>query len=130
LSRAALKLFPSEEDALEFLEEYDLDEARVKLLIRLGRVLKVAEIYAKDGDMLKAVEILSASSARNIDHARQMTKYLLTGLQRGFTFGVLPKSDSVALKLLTPTDRLNRSAMTVQEADEVSPSHPFIRRVS
>ena len=128
LNRAALRLFDSEEDALEFLEEYDLDEARIKLLIRMGRILDAAETHAKDGDMLKAVEMLSTSAAHDIGHARQMIKYLLTGLQRGFTFGVLPKSSSAAVKLLVRADRLDKSAMTKQEADEVSPSIRLINR--
>jgi hypothetical protein len=129
LNRAALRLFESEEDALEFLEDYDLNEARVKLLIRSGRILDAAETHAKDGDMLKAVEMLSASAAHDIGHARQMIKYLLTGLQRGFTLGELPKSGSATVKLLVCADRLDKSAMTKQEADEVRPSHLFDRQV-
>jgi hypothetical protein len=113
-------LFSSKEEALEFLEEYDLDEARAGLLIGLGRILEAAEIHAKNGNMLEAVGMLSASAARNIDHARQMITYLLTGLWQGFTLGVLPGSSSVALKLLGLADRLDKSAMMEQEVDEVS----------
>jgi hypothetical protein len=125
-----LKLFSSEEDALEFLKDYDLDDARVELLIKLDRILEAADIPARNGDMLKAVDILSASAAHSVDHARQMSKYLLTGLQRGFTLGVVPKRSSVASKLLALTDRLDKSAITKQEVNEVSPLDPFTQRIS
>ena len=117
-------MFSSKEEALEFLEEYDLDEARVKLLMELGRVLKAAGIHAKNGDMLKAVEILTAS-AHNVDHARPAIEYLLTGLRRTLTLGVLPTSSPIGSKLLVFADRVNKNAMMEQEIDEVCLSYPF-----
>jgi hypothetical protein len=127
LDRAALNLFPakSKEDALRFLENHGLDEARVELLIDLGRIPEAAEILAKRGNMLKAVEILSAPATYSVDHVRPMIEYLLTGLRRGLTLGVLPISSPIASKLLVRAGRLDKSAMTKKEADEVSPSHPF-----
>ena len=122
-------MFDSDEDVLVFLEDYDLDEARAELLIHFGRILDTAATHARDGDMLKAVEMLSTSAPYNVDHARQMIKYLLTGLQRGLTLGVVPKLSSIASQLLTLVDRLNKSAIRKQEANEVSPLHPFTWRV-
>jgi hypothetical protein len=119
----ALKLFPSEEDALEFLEDYDLDEARFKLLMELGKVLKAAGIHAKNGNLLKAVELLTTNP--RVDHVRPAIEYLLTGLRRNMTLGVLPDSNPTAPKLLVYADRLDRSAMTEQEINEACPSHPF-----
>ena len=116
------------DDALEFLEDYDLDEARLKLLMELGRVTKAAAIHAKNGNILKAVEVLTAS-VHGVDHARPMIEYLLTGLRQSLTLGVLPTSNSTASKLLVYTDKLDSGAMTEQEVNEVSPSHPFDRRV-
>jgi len=110
------------------LEECDLDEARVKLLIELGRVPKAAGIRAKNGDMLGAVEILTAS-AHGVGHMRLTIGYLLTGLWRSLTLGVIPTSNPIASKLLALADRLEKSAMTEQEVDEVCLSHPFNRRV-
>ena len=124
----ALNFFPSrsKEDALEFLEKRpDLDNARVKLLIDLGRILEAADIYAKNGNMLKAVKILSAPATYSTDHARRTIEYLLTGLRRSLTFGVHPGSSPTASKLLGYADRLDRSVMTKQEIDEVSPAYPF-----
>jgi hypothetical protein len=65
-------LFSSDEDALEFLEDYDMDEARAEMLKESGRDLESAGIHAKEGDMLKAVEILTASEVQSADHARPM----------------------------------------------------------
>jgi len=107
------------EDALEFLEDYDLDEARVKLLMELGRVTKAAAIHAKNGNILKAVEILTASGL-SVDHVRHAIEYLLTGLRRSLTLGVLPASNSTASKLLVYADKLDEGAITEQEANEVS----------
>ena len=117
-------MFPSKEDALQFLEDYDLDEARVKLLEELGSILEAARIHAKNGDLFRAAEILT-TSAHSVDHARPAIKYLLTGLWRNSTIGVLPTSDPISLKLLRLGDRLDKSAMTKQEVDEVCRSCPF-----
>ena len=127
MGRTALKLFPSEEDALEFLEDCDLDEARFKLLMELGRVLEAAGIHAKNGNLLKAVELLTA--APRADHVRPVIEYLLTGLLQNMTFGVLPDSNPTAQKLLVYTDRLDKSAMTEQEITKVCLSNPFDRCV-
>ena len=123
MTRAARNLFSSEKDALEFLEDYDLDEARIKLLVDLGRILEAAKIHAKNGDMLKAVEILNVSSTHGVSFVRPTIEYLLTGLWRGLTFGVLPTSTPIVPELLGLADRLDRTAMTKQEIDEASHSH-------
>ena len=109
-----------------FLEKHTtLDDARVKLLIDLGRILEAARVYAKNGNILKAVKILSAPATYSVDHARPMIEYLLTGLHRSLTLGILSASSPTASKLLIHADRLDRSVMTKQEIYEVSPSHPF-----
>ena len=117
-------MFSSEEDALKFLEGYDLDEARIKLLKELGRFLEAAGVHAKSGDMLKAVETL-ITSAHNVAHVRPAIEYLLTGLWRGLTLGVLPGSNPVVLKILRLGNRVDKNAMAEQEIDEVSPSRPL-----
>ena len=123
-------MFPSKEDALEFLDNHNLDEARIKLLVDLGRILEAAKIHAKNGDMLKAVEILSAHATHRVSYVRPTIEYLLTGLRRGLTLGVLPTSSSTASKLLARAGRLDKNAITEQELDEVSPPYPFNLRLS
>ena len=118
-------MFPSQEDALKFLEDQNLDEARAKLLQELGRIPEAAAIHAKNGDMLKALKVLSAPASCSVDHARQMIEYLLTGLRRSLTLGAPPASSLIASGLLLHAARLDKSIMTKQETDEASPSHPF-----
>ena len=126
MGRAGRKFFVSDEDALKFLEIYNLTEAWVWLLVELGRHCEAAEIYAKNGDMLKAVETLKASPSRDADNTRRATEYLLPGLRPGFTFGVSPSSGGSSIsKLLEFADQLDRSGMTKRDADEVSPSYPW-----
>ena len=129
MNRAALKLFPSEEDALEFLEDYELDEARIKLLKKLNRIPEAAEIHVENGDVLKAVEMLIASAVHNVDHVRLAVKHILIGLWRDLTLEVLPASNLVISKLLVLADRLDKSALTQQETDEVVSSPLFNWRV-
>jgi len=124
LTRAALKLFSSEEDPLEFLEDYGLDEARVKLLEELGRIPEAAEIHAQNGDILKAVGLLTASAVHNVDHAQLAIKFVLAGLRRDLTLGALPTPNHIVSKLLGFANRLDKSVMT-EDIDEASPSHPF-----
>lgn len=116
-----------------FLESYaDLDDARVELLMGMGRIREAAAVRAEHGDMLKAVEILSAPATYSVDHVRPTIEYLLTGLRRGFTLGIIPTSGTIASKLLLHGNRLNEStisAMTERESNEVSPSHPFNQQV-
>jgi hypothetical protein len=107
------------------LEDYDLGEARAEMLKESGRVVESAEIHAKEGDMLKAIETLTASAVHSDENVRPTIEYLLTGLWRGLTFGVLPTSTPIVSELLGFVDKLDRRAMTKQEADEVSYSHPF-----
>lgn len=113
-------MFTSEEDALEFLEDYDLDEARAEMLKGSGKVLESAEIHAKEGDMLKAVETLTDCATQSVDHVRRAIAYFLTGLWKGLTFGALPTSTPIVSELLRLVDKLDRSAMTQQEVDEAS----------
>lgn len=129
MTRAALKLFSSEEDALEFLEDYGLDEARIKLLEKLRRIPEAAEIHVKNGDVLKAVEILTTPAARNVDHVQLATKFILAGLWQDLTIGALPTPNPIVSKLLGFANRLDKSVMTKKEVGEVSSSHLFNLRV-
>lgn len=102
-----------------------MDDARAKMLKESGRVLESAEIHANEGDMLKAVETLTDSAVHNGEHARTTIEYLLAGLWRGLTFGVLPTSTPIVSELLALASKLDRRAMTKQEVDEVSHFHSF-----
>ena len=121
-------MFDSNEDALKFLENKGLEEAHIQLLAELGKVLELSAIHAKNGHMLKAAEVLNASTARGTEHVRQMTKYLLVGLRQGFTIGIGPSeldASPTLSRLLELTDQLDKSAMAEKVSNEVSSSYPF-----
>lgn len=112
--------------ALEFLEGSDLDGARIQLLLELGRILEVAVIHAKNGDMLKTAKTLGISTARGVGVVRGIIEYLFTRLRRGFTFGTTPSSTSSTISsLLALVDQLDRSAMMEKELHEVRFSYFF-----
>jgi hypothetical protein len=127
LRRAALKLFSSVDEALEFLKDRKLEEARVKLLTELDRVLEAAEIHAKNRKLVQAIETLSASTTRSAKHEQQMIEYLLRGLRRGFTLGMTPtpSTSPTLFKLLALVDRLDESATAGQGFDEVRSPRPY-----
>lgn len=97
----------------------------MKLLVQLDRIPEAAEVYAKNWDMLKAVELLTTHDNHGVDYVRRTIEYLLTGLRRGLTLGVLPTSSPTVPKLLSFTGRLNKGVMTKRELDEVNLSHQF-----
>ena len=123
------------------MEDRELDEAWVKLLMELGRVPEAADVHAKKGELLKAIETLNASATRSAEHVRRIIQYLLAGLWRGFTFGftITRSSPSATLqKLLALADELDESAKMEKGFDEVSPSfysvsgrilHPYTFRL-
>ena len=101
------------------MDNHYLDEARVKLLEQLGRVPEAAEIHARNGDMLKAVEILTASPTHNFDHVQPAIRYLLAGFRRSLILGA-PTSSLTVSKLLALADLLNESAIKQQDIHEVN----------
>jgi len=117
--------------AARMYQEGGYFDKMVEIITQHNNALEVAEIHAKNGDMLKAVEILIASQApRSADYVRLTIEYLLTGLRRSLTLGVPPASSPTVLKLLLHADKLDNGAMTEQEVNEVSPSYQFDLQVS
>lgn len=115
-----IQLFSSEEDALEFLEDYDLDEARATVFQSRGKTLEAAEAHAKDGRVLEAVGVLLEPSVPSIEESRMAIHYALAGLWKRMSFGTrFRKSDTATLSLLQISSRLDPSAMTEDEVDEV-----------
>lgn len=115
-----VQLFSSEEDALAFLEDYDLDEARATVFHSRGKALEAAEAHAKDGRVLEAVGVLLEHNAPSIKELRMAIFYVLAGLWKRISFGIrFRKSDTTTINLLQLSSRLDPSAMTVDEVDEV-----------
>ena len=115
-----VRLFSSDEDALVFLEDYDLDEARATMLQSKGKALEAAEAHAKDGRVLEAVGVLLEPSTPTIEESKMAIRYVLAGLWKRLSFGVrFSRSDTITSSLLEISLRLDSSVMTKDEADEV-----------
>jgi len=120
-------LFSSDEDALVFLEDYDLDEARATMLQSRGKALEAAEAHAKDGRVLEAVEVLLKRSTPSVEESRMAIRYVLTGLWKRMSFGVrFCRSDTTASNLLEVSFRLDSSVMTKDQVDEVRPIRSLV----
>lgn len=113
-------MFSSDEDALVFLEDYDLDEARATMLRSRGKVLEAAEAHARDGRVLEAVEVLLECSTPSVEESKMAIRYVLTGLWKRMSFGVrFCRSDTTTSNLLEISFRLDSSVMTKDQVDEV-----------
>ncbi|KAF8554534.1 hypothetical protein OG21DRAFT_1462307 [Imleria badia] len=89
-NRPRLPLFPSYEEELKFLEEYNLDFARATLLENHGRYLEAAELHLSENRPLDAIrDLLREKGSR--DAILRATKILLDGLWLRCSFGITSK---------------------------------------
>ena len=113
-------MFSSDEDALDFLEDYDLDEARATILQSRGKALEAAEAHAKEGRVLEAVGVLLERDAPTVEESRMAIRYVLVGLWKRMSFGIrFRRSDVTTTSLLQISSRLDSNLMTEEEMDEV-----------
>ncbi|PCH33049.1 hypothetical protein WOLCODRAFT_159800 [Wolfiporia cocos MD-104 SS10] len=87
----ALELFSNEDEAMEYMDDFGLDEARIALLKKRGRFAEVAELQLSKGQILEAAEsfMMDGSDSASL---RRASRCLLDGLWHGLslgTFGVL-----------------------------------------
>ena len=88
--RPRLPLFPSFEEELGFLEDYDLDFARATLLENHGRFSEAAELHLLENRPLDAIkDLLKETSSR--DAIQKATKIVLDGLWHRCSFGIMSK---------------------------------------
>jgi hypothetical protein len=84
----AVRLFPSEDDALEFMEDFDLDVARATVLETLGRDDEAAELHLKEGRTVEAITLF-IKDPQNRDLMRRGSECLLEGLWQNLSFAIL-----------------------------------------
>lgn len=122
-----VRLFSSDEDALVFLKDYDLDEARAAFLQSRGKALEAAEAHARDGRVLEAVVVLLESPTRSFEDSRMAVCYALAGLWKCMSFGErFHRSDTLTTGLLEVSLKLDSSTMTEDEIDEVRSDRSFL----
>lgn len=85
-----MPLFPSYEEELDFLENYNLDFARATLLENHGRYLEAAELHLLENRPLEAIrDLLREKGSR--DAILRATKIILDGLWLRCSFGITSK---------------------------------------
>ncbi|KIJ59804.1 hypothetical protein HYDPIDRAFT_118051 [Hydnomerulius pinastri MD-312] len=86
-SKPPLPLFPSFEEELEFLEEYDLDFAHALLLESHGRYLEAAELHMAENRHLEAIRDFVKDKTSS-DAMKRAAHTLLEYLWRRCSFGI------------------------------------------
>ena len=112
-------MFPSEEEAITFAEDYGFEEARVELLRTSGMIFESAEVLANSGKMVDAVKTLIAPPGAP-DLTRRAVEYLLTGLWKHQSFGTdHPTTDAEVVSELLELSNTLKNDMREPEAQEV-----------
>ena len=93
--RSAMDLFQSDEEALEYMDDYGLDLARAQLLEDLGRFSEAADVLLSEGSTLEAIRVLTRDSG-NKDSLMRALQCLLDGLWRNLSCGVPVDSTTLA----------------------------------
>ncbi|PCH33046.1 hypothetical protein WOLCODRAFT_62498 [Wolfiporia cocos MD-104 SS10] len=103
--KQARQLFESDEEALEYMDDFGLDIARVTLLEELGRFAEAAQLRLQEGRILEAIRLFMKDST-SADSVHRASLCLLDGLWRGLPLGVSPNSElatsNVRLQELIP----------------------------
>lgn len=113
-------LFDSTEDALEYLEDMDLDVAQATLLESMGRHLEAAEIHLTEGRTLEAINIL-LKAKNNVDTMQLAKAYILQGLWKELSFRVsFKEANPEILQYIELSKSLDLSILTARDSAEVS----------
>ena len=89
-ARPRLPLFPSFEEELEFLEDYNLGFAQAALLETHGRYLEAADLHLSENRPLDAIrDLLKEKGSREV--IQKATKILLEALWLRCSFAISPK---------------------------------------
>ncbi|EPQ61193.1 hypothetical protein GLOTRDRAFT_135727 [Gloeophyllum trabeum ATCC 11539] len=119
----AVKLFPSSDESLDFMENYGFDDARASLLERMGRYAEAAELHLSEGRVADAIGtfLRERTDERAAHRAKQC---LVDCLWQNLSFG---RSNETEHSVAIPTKMLLQWAMQIDPAvvrrtnrDEVS----------
>ncbi|EIN13316.1 P-loop containing nucleoside triphosphate hydrolase protein [Punctularia strigosozonata HHB-11173 SS5] len=116
----AAPLFASFEEELEFLEDFDFDIARAKLLESKGRILEAAELHLAEARPLDAIRLFLTDSA-NPKSLRRAASCLVQGMWTSSPLGTVVGQHGGSLaQFLALSGRLDKAAIAEQHADEAS----------
>ncbi|KAI0696497.1 hypothetical protein C8T65DRAFT_583394 [Cerioporus squamosus] len=84
----ARELFETDEDALEYMDDFGLDVARATLLERLGKYSEAADLLFEEGNTPEALRLLSLDH-QNEQSISRAAEIILAGLWAAMSFGVI-----------------------------------------
>ncbi|KAI0656844.1 hypothetical protein C8Q70DRAFT_1158814, partial [Cubamyces menziesii] len=130
--RKARELFETDEEILEYMDDYGLGVARASYLEELGRYEDAADIYLSEGNILHAIRLLTMDRG-NAELVKKAMHCLLDGLWRHLPFGsvvneALLKSDTTLANLLAQADSLGDLNTDADLHDEVSMFRAIAKR--
>ncbi|KAI0762352.1 hypothetical protein C8Q74DRAFT_1336826 [Fomes fomentarius] len=83
----ARELFETDEEALEYMDDFGLNIARASLLEKLGKYAEAAELLFEEGNTLEAVRLLTLDRD-NEESMKRAIEFVLSGLWSALSFGV------------------------------------------
>ncbi|OSX68102.1 hypothetical protein POSPLADRAFT_1165650 [Postia placenta MAD-698-R-SB12] len=89
--KRARELFESDEEALEFMDDYGLDVVQTIYLVELKRFSEAAEIHLAEGRTFDAIKTF-LQDKDNLNSVRSACQCLLDALWRGLPLGLTPES--------------------------------------
>ena len=116
-----MSLFDSEEDALDYMQDYGLDAARCIALEETGHVLEAAELQFAEGREDDAICLL-LEYKENAEFMCRATDYILEQLWCRYAFGIRQTScrlDMVYNSPLSLVGKVNLNKIPIQAANEV-----------
>ncbi|KAJ7630373.1 hypothetical protein FB45DRAFT_915319 [Roridomyces roridus] len=112
-------LFPTYEEALEYLEERGLDMAHATLLESLGRFSEAAEVHLEEGRTFDAIRLFLLNRNDEISMRRGL-HCILQGLWNRVSFAVLPpRDDSPVSTLLNFVAKADVSILSENDRHEI-----------
>ncbi|TFK88273.1 hypothetical protein K466DRAFT_598787 [Polyporus arcularius HHB13444] len=108
--KKARELFETDDEALEYMDDYGLDIARATFLEDIGRYADAAEVHFAEGNTLEAIRLLTLDRM-NDTSMRRALQCVLDGLWSNLGYGIaitdeLLKTNGTVAKLLRLADGL------------------------
>ena len=116
-----MELFDSQEDGLEFMEDFGFETAKASFLEKIGRIHEAADVYFREGQTEEAIGLLLNDNNRQDSLARAVD-YLRTSLWNQYPFGIDAQEEDEAgrAKALHLIQKVDKTKLDEEIAAEVS----------
>lgn len=125
MSSRATMLFSDVDKALEFMDDYGFNVARVELLERYGRLREAAEIHIAEGRTIEAIQLLLRDKAA-AESQFLLERILLKSIRQYFVFGMPLRIEEDATRsqlqhlLRLAEEAVKYGALSSRAVDEVN----------